>query len=334
MDSNKIYSFLKSSSKKDELGWMNVLYSFGFLLVPITLSLALQLGISTDLMISGSRCVLQLTLMGSVLNEVLGTENPVYVLFMALLLTLLASLELVFSKTKRQFAFMFPFIFLSLVSSTLIIATCGQIFALRHSPFWKPVNFIPTSGMLIGNAMSAIAVGINFCLKELTENSSTIDTYLAMGASRSEAFKPILAQALKVALLPTINTMSITGLISIPGMMTGQILGGTSVSDAVKYQSIILFMITSSSSLAVVFSCLFLFSSCLDKKHRLRADRIFEREPWSLPNFKLFFSAVFNKLWFNRAQSQNSYSDATAPNSTTRLLSNSDNNTRSYVAIN
>ncbi|KAJ9064147.1 hypothetical protein DSO57_1033461 [Entomophthora muscae] len=201
-----------------QLSWKNVVYSCGFLFIPIVLSVAFELRISKALFISGLRCIIQLNLMGMVLNEVLGSNNPAYVIFLAIFLVFLASLEVAFSKTKQHFSFMLPFVFISLVVSSLIISVIGHLLVIRQSPFWAPVKFIPTTGMLIGNSMSAIAVGVNYCLKELSENATTLELHLSLGASRFEAFRPILIQALKLALLPTINSMSITGLIAIPGL--------------------------------------------------------------------------------------------------------------------
>ncbi|KAI9296214.1 UPF0014-domain-containing protein [Neoconidiobolus thromboides FSU 785] len=244
------------SSEDEVLTWYNVLYSIGFILFPIILSFILNLGLSLELIIAGLRCILQLTLMGTVLDQVLGTTSPIIVIMLAFCLTCLASFELVYSKTRRQFSFMLPFVLLSLTSSCIGIAIAGNLFAIQVDPFWQPDKFIPTFGMLIGNSMSAVAVAVNFCLKELSENSANIEVYLSMGASRLEATNLLLKQSIKLALLPTINSMSIIGLISIPGMMTGQILGGSSVSDAVKYQQIIMFMITSSCTLSVLFSTL------------------------------------------------------------------------------
>jgi ABC-type iron transport system FetAB permease component len=91
--------------------------------------------------------------------------------------------------------------------------------------------------MLLGNAISAIGVAMNTVQKEFADNRDKVETYLAMGASRFEACKPIACEALKLALLPTVNQMSIIGLISIPGMMTGAIVGGKSVEQAARLQS-------------------------------------------------------------------------------------------------
>ncbi|KAJ9072367.1 hypothetical protein DSO57_1028339 [Entomophthora muscae] len=86
-----------------QLSWKNVVYSCGFLFIPIVLSVAFELRISKALFISGLRCIIQLNLMGMVLNEVLGSNNPAYVIFLAIFLVFLASLEVAFSKTKQHF---------------------------------------------------------------------------------------------------------------------------------------------------------------------------------------------------------------------------------------
>jgi len=105
--------------------------------------------------------------------------------------------------------------------------------------------------MILGNAISAIGVGVNTVQKEFAENKDKIETYLAMGATRFEACKPVAVDALKLALLPTVNQLrlvsvnsawieaenSVIGLISIPGMMTGAIVGGKSVEQAARLQS-------------------------------------------------------------------------------------------------
>lgn len=194
---------------------------------------------------------------------------------------------------------MLPCILIALMISSLSISLAGHLFAIREVPFWTPAKFIPTTGMLIGNSMSAIAVGVNCCLKELSDDATRLEWYLSLGASREEAFRPILKRALQTALLPTINAMSITGLISIPGMMAGQIVGGASVSDAVKYQIIILFMITSAAALSVLSSCYFLFVICLDTKHRLRVNRIHQ--------------AGSRVLWFPKRASRSSTPSASTP---------------------
>jgi uncharacterized protein (TIGR00245 family) len=132
------------------------------------------------------------------------------------------------------------------------MGTIGVRFAIHQIPFWLPEVFIPTMGMLLGNAMSGMAVALSSCLSTVTSRKEHIETYLAFGASRWEAGQSIAVEAVRLAMLPTINQMSVIGLIAIPGMMTGQILGGASVSNAVKYQQIIMFLISATTALGVL----------------------------------------------------------------------------------
>jgi len=98
--------------------------------------------------------------------------------------------------------------------------------------------------------------------------------YLAFGASRFEACRPIAVEGLRLALVPTINQMSVIGLISIPGMMTGALLGGASVDQAAKLQMVIMFMINASATLAAMVCTVLALSITVDPEHRVRNDRI------------------------------------------------------------
>lgn len=123
--------------------------------------------------------------------------------------------------------------------------------------------------------------GMPVLMKSTTrsDNRDKIETYLAFGATRFEACRPIAVEALKLALLPTINQMSVIGLISIPGVMVGSILGGKSVSQAAMLQMILMFMIAASSFLCVSATLVFALSTLVDASHRVRMDRLDSRKP-------------------------------------------------------
>lgn len=120
-----------------------------------------------------------------------------------------------------------------------------------------------------------LTLTINRC----SDNRDKIETYLAFGATRFEACRPMAVEALKLALLPTINQMSVIGLISIPGMMSGALLGGKSVTQAAMLQMIIMFMIAASSFLCVSATLVFALSTLVDASHRVRMDRLDSRKP-------------------------------------------------------
>ncbi|KAF9578681.1 hypothetical protein BGW38_005408 [Lunasporangiospora selenospora] len=228
-----------------ELQWYHVAIASTLILTN-----ALGLRLERRMFISAIRCVVQLTIMGMVLQHIFDAKNPILVLMMALLLITLAAYEVNFNATKRRHVYMFPSVLISMGASSLIIGTFGTRLAMGIDPLRTPKEFVP--GMLIGNTMTATAIGLDICLKQLTENKEKIELYLSMGATRWEACRPVAIEAMRTALMPTINQMSIIGLISIPGMMTGQLMAGASVMNAVKSQQIIMFLITGSAS----FGCL------------------------------------------------------------------------------
>ncbi len=133
--------------------------------------------------------------------------------------------------------------------------------------------------MLLGNGISAIGIAMNAVSTEFANNRDRIETYLAFGAGRFEAVRPLAVDALAAALLPTINQMSVIGLISIPGMMTGAIVGGKSVEQAAKLQMIVMFMISASSALATIVALWFALTTLIDDRDRVRPDRLDARKP-------------------------------------------------------
>ncbi|CAG8536343.1 7695_t:CDS:10 [Ambispora gerdemannii] len=263
------------------LHWWNVALASIFIFFNGGLSLLFGLRLESSLFISSIRCIIQLTIMGLVLEDVFASQNPIFIMGLVGLLIFLGANEIFFNKSKRRHAGMFLSSLLSLGLSTLIIGIIGTRFAMSQDPFWSPQQFIPTMGMLLGNCMSGIAVGVSYCLSQLSEQKERIETFLSYGASRWEAGRPIAIEAIRLAMLPTINNMGVVGLISIPGMMTGQIIGGQPIMDAVKYQQIIMFMISASTSLGVLSAVIICILTVLDSSHRLRQDLITDKQPWN-----------------------------------------------------
>ncbi|KAF8340530.1 uncharacterized protein EI90DRAFT_3035901 [Cantharellus anzutake] len=256
------------------LNWGNVWFGFLFIVLDIFLSIILGVKIGGSLLSASVRCVLQLSLLGLVLQSVFNARNGWAVFGITVLLMCLGTFEVVINKTKMRFTGMVPAIMASMIIGTVPVSIIGGRFAMRNQPFWAPEEYIPTIGMLCGNAISAIVVATNSVLRELETKRENIEVFLAFGATRLEACRPIAIEALRLALLPTINAMSVVGLISIPGMMTGALLGGSSVDQAAKLQMVIMFMITAASALASITSTLWALTVTVDDEHRIRPDRI------------------------------------------------------------
>ncbi|KAI9473823.1 MAG: UPF0014 family, partial [Benjaminiella poitrasii] len=168
-------------------------------------------------------------------------------------LIFLSSCETAYNKSDWSYSGMFPSVLLSTLFSTAFIGVLGTRFAMNQGKhFWLPELFIPTIGLLLGITSGAMAVGLSTCLTKVGQQSDQIETYLSFGASRWEAGRTVAIEAIRLAMLPSINQMSVIGLITIPGAMTGQILGGAPIMNAVRYQQIITFMISATTGLCVL----------------------------------------------------------------------------------
>ncbi|KAG8213351.1 hypothetical protein J3R82DRAFT_11837 [Butyriboletus roseoflavus] len=260
------------------LSWTNVGLGFAFILFNAVISSTLHLGVGSALVTSALRCIVQLATMGLVLQRVFETNNPWAVAGIAFVLNLLGTFEAVANKSKKGYDNMFSMVLISMLGSTIPVSIIGSRYAMAVDPFWTPEQYIPMVGMLCGNTVSGVVVSVAYVLKEIYDNRDKVETYLAFGASRFEACLPIAREALRLALTPTINQMSIIGIISIPGMMTGAILGGSSVEQAAKLQMIIMFMISASTVLASIVTTVITLSVVVDSEHRVRPDRIDVKE--------------------------------------------------------
>ncbi|KAJ2804401.1 hypothetical protein H4R20_002526, partial [Coemansia guatemalensis] len=262
------------SAPEEPLTWNNVTIAALLLGINIGLSMWFRLGLSSSLVVAAARCVVQLTLLGLVLKQIFLTENPIYIFSMALLLGVLAAFEVTYWRSKRRFPWMYTGTLVSITGSALAVALFGNAFALNMHPAYTAVKFIPTIGMLYGKCMIGVSIGMGSVMDSLDTHRDRVETSLCFGSSRWEATKPLVVEALRSALLPTITNMSITGLISIPGMMTGWILGGADVLEAAKYQQVILFLISASTASSTLLSVLFCTFMLVDKSPRLRLDRL------------------------------------------------------------
>lgn len=270
---------------KAELSIYNVLTASLFILFASGLSYCLGLELEQTALVAAARCWIQLSLFGYILKDVFEASNPWLVALMTITLTLLGGFEAAFNRNKRSFKGNFGIVVASLGIS-LCVGLLGVKVAVtttKDKAWWDPATLIPIEGILLGNAVSGVTVGIEHVLNQVLNNQDKIEMYLSFGATRYEAMQPIMIEAVRIAVLPCINQISIVGLVSIPGLMAGSILGGASVTQAARYQEIILFLICA-SNLTSVFTSVFMttFLVCIDSSHRLRTDRIKVKRPFNV----------------------------------------------------
>jgi putative ABC transport system permease protein len=237
------------------------------------LSVVLGLGIARSLIVAGVRMVVQLLLVGLVLRTVFHLGSPWLVAGVLAAMLGSAAWETM-ARQQRRFTGHWGY---SLGAGTITIATLPvtalAIAILRPDPWFAPQFAVPMFGIVLGNAMSGIAVSLNAFNTAIAREQRAIEAQLALGATRGQALAGVRRQALRSGIIPLVNQMSAAGIITLPGMMVGQVLAGMSPFEAAKYQVFVLFLLAGATGLGATAAVIAASWRATDVRHRLRLDR-------------------------------------------------------------
>lgn len=220
------------------LGWLQVLLLLGLVAAVLVMSLGLRLGLVRELSIATVRSIVQLVAVGLVIGWVFDHRTWYWVLGLLMMMTAVAGLTGARRSAVKaaRLSGLFGFVLGSVTAVTLIYCT---VVVLRIDE-WNPQYLIPLGGMMLGNAMTAATLAVERLVTDLKRSGSDVEVMLALGASPAQALGPLMRSAVRAAMMPTINTMMIVGVVQLPGMMTGQMLGGSDPLQAALYQFLIL----------------------------------------------------------------------------------------------
>ncbi|EIE21804.1 putative membrane protein [Coccomyxa subellipsoidea C-169] len=249
-------------------------------------SVWLKLDMHWQLLVGVIRCVVQLTVLGYILVPIFTYNLWWLVLLYAFFMLFVGSLEAV-----QRPAYTYKGMLLQTLScvgtSAGVFLSYTLLFVVRTHPWWAPQYFIPILGMMLGNSISGVSVGLSALLEDFSVGKDRIEQLLALGATRWEATQASIQRCVRMALTPIMNQMNVVGIVSIPGMMTGQILSGSDPSQAARYQMIIMFIIAASTGVGAVASLMFTSFYLVDMSSRLRLDRIHKRDNTNKWNHRL-----------------------------------------------
>ena len=244
-------------------------------LVDAGLSLLFGLRIHRSLLIAAARMAVQLTLVGLALTALFSLVSPLWTGLTAAVMILFAGHEITQRQDRRLSSWWsYGLGTACMMMASVLVTTFALLTALRPSPWYDPRYAIPLLGMILGNCMTGIALGLDTLTTGLVNRRASVEAQLMLGATRWEAAAPVTRDALRSALMPTINSMAATGLVSLPGMMTGQILSGVPPAEAVKYQILVMFLIAGGTGFGAVAAVLGGVYRLTDGRHRLRLDRL------------------------------------------------------------
>ena len=238
-------------------------------------TLVLNLGVTRSILIAAARTVIQLLLVGLVLEVVFAKTSLWWVGGIFIFMLSIASWE-VRARQRRGFKGTWGWGLggLSIILSSFVVTLLTLLAIVQPTPWYDPRYAIPLLGMMMGNTMTAIALALDRIGESAWLEKGAIEAQLCLGKSSNEAMAPIKREAARIGLLPIINSMAAAGVVSLPGMMTGQILAGNPPGEAVKYQILIMFMIAAGTGFGVVFATHLGANRLFDERSRLRLDRL------------------------------------------------------------
>ncbi|HEY0839192.1 MAG TPA: iron export ABC transporter permease subunit FetB [Vulgatibacter sp.] len=243
------------------------------LLANVALSWALRLELGARLLVVSVRMTVQLVIVGYVLDWIFSLDRPLEVMLLAVVMASLASIAAV-GRTSRRFAGVYWDSLVSVMGASFLVTGISLAGILQVRPWYESRYLVPLLGMVLGNAMTGISLSVDRFVDGLEDRRAGIEARLALGATRWEAALDEVRGAMRTGMIPTLNTMAVMGVVSLPGMMTGQILAGAAPGDAVRYQIVIMFMIASATALGMLGMVLLAFRTIFDRAHRLRMDRL------------------------------------------------------------
>lgn len=259
----------------DDISNLTLLMAASLILINGLLSVLLQLAMGWQLILATVRMIVQLILVGWVLTELFRLVSPSLTVLAAIVMLLFAAYE-VRARQKKRFSggWGYGMGLGSMLVSAFVMTTIALTVFLNAEPWYHPRYALPLLGMILGNTMTGVTLGLSTLTSNAHKEYAGIEAQLALGASMRQAMRPVMREALRTGMIPIVNAMAATGVVSLPGMMTGQILAGVEPSVAVRYQILIMFLIAGATGLGVLLAVLAGVYRLTDQRQRLRLDRL------------------------------------------------------------
>ncbi|MGV6826507.1 MAG: ABC transporter permease [bacterium] len=258
-----------------KLSHLDLAVSASLVLLLAALSWLMRLDIGRRMLIAAARSTVQLLLLGMILKTVFAQQSPWMISAITLVMLAVAGYE-VMARQKHRFkgSWGYGLGTLSMFLSSFTITLLALFAIVGNDPWYEPQYLIPLLGMLLGNTMSGVAIALDNLTDKAWQLRPQIEGRLMMGLTWNQAIEDIRRDALRSGLIPIINAMTTAGIVSLPGMMTGQILAGSPPMEAAKYQLMILFLIAAGTGLGTAAAVWLGARRLFDERERLRLDRL------------------------------------------------------------
>ncbi|MBE3592262.1 MAG: iron export ABC transporter permease subunit FetB [Thermoanaerobacter sp.] len=243
----------------------SLIFASSLVFVAVFISYYQKLGIEKEIIIGTARAVFQLMVVGYILHYIFSANNALFTLAMVAVMILVAGDNA--SKRGKEIPKIFYYVTFSIAVSAAV--TLSLLILFGNIKF-EPQQVIPVSGMIIGNSMVASGLSVSRLKDEIKNRQEEIEAYLALGATSRQAAQKVIKMSIKTGMMPTVDSMKTLGIVQLPGMMTGLILGGVDPITAVKYQIMVTFMLASTVAISCFTVTFLTYRTFFTKQHQLR----------------------------------------------------------------
>ncbi|MCY1027727.1 ABC transporter permease [Mammaliicoccus sciuri] len=242
----------------------SIVLMFIFIIIPIIISKSFNLGLEKDTLIAAIRSFVQLLIVGYILQFIFDQESHIFIILMVMLIIGAAT------QNARKKGLEIPGITWKLLLAFIAIEviTQGILLGFKITPPTAQY-IIPISGMIVGNAMVLSILFLNRFMSEVKQNENVIELVLCLGGTPKQAIHKQLITSIQSSVIPTIEQQKTIGLVQLPGMMSGQIIGGADPIEAVLFQILIVFMLLTSATMTSVILGFLSYPTLFNKKQQL-----------------------------------------------------------------
>ncbi|HEY9889437.1 MAG TPA: iron export ABC transporter permease subunit FetB [Candidatus Obscuribacterales bacterium] len=234
-----------------ELGLWQLAWALMLMVAAIALVRWQHLGLEWTLLNATLRTVVQLLAVGYGLAVVFAWGNPFSVVAVLIVMGAIATV-VARNRISKRLTRLLPILAGALLTSTVLTMVYTTGVVLRPEVWYEPRYLIPLTGIVLGNAMNAAAIAGDRLVGDLQRHQVDIETHLSLGATPAQAIAAYRTEAIKAALIPTVNAMMVVGIVTLPGIITGQLLSGADPLNAALYQMLIMFMLAFSNLLTAI----------------------------------------------------------------------------------
>ena len=252
-----------------DISYVSLAVGLLLLAIPVYFFYRLKAKLICSTLLAAARMVVQLLLIGLYLRYLFEWNSPLVNFVWVLLMVLVAT----FTATKRTGlrvrTIAMP-LFCGLLATAMAVGMYFLVFVLRLGHPFDARYFVPIMGILMGNMLSVNVIALNAFYDGLQREQQLYYYLLGNGATHAEAITPFARQAVEKSFAPCIANMAVLGIVSLPGTMIGQILGGSAPGIAIKYQMMITVITFSASMLSLMLVLYLADRRSFDAYGRLR----------------------------------------------------------------